>query len=54
MADDNVVDFGDWKEKSEIVWTCGCGNQLFYMLDTLRARCYGCNSIFTFDEDEDE
>lgn len=48
--DDNVVDFGSYKEqKPKIVWECSCGEQLFYIVqETGAAECRSCGQVVYF------
>jgi hypothetical protein len=50
MTQDNITDLGSYKaKKSEMVWECKCGDQLFYLLqDSGGARCRTCGKIVWF------
>lgn len=57
MAKDNVVNLGEWKEqRPELVWTCACGGQLFYVIEAnpTLCKCRDCSKTVSFDEEDAE
>lgn len=51
---DNIIQISQFQKMTELVLGCDCGCQLFYVLDTYRYRCYGCNAIWLSDEEMED
>lgn len=61
MSDDNVIKMVP-KPRKDVVYECGCGCQIFHILENGMVRCYECSLISvnlnvvdnSLDQDEEE
>lgn len=53
MSDENVVTLKP-NERKELVWTCDCDGQLFYIISSKYARCNACMQLLTIEDLEDQ